>query len=723
MAERDDDLLSRGRRAFQLCRDAEDHNRTTAIDDLKFARLGEQWPEQIVKQREREGRPCLTINRLPSFVRQVVNDARQNKPSIKVRPADSVADPKVADIMNGLIRNIEYTSGADIAYDTAVENAVTCGFGYIRIGIDYAFDDAFDMDINIRRVLNPFSVYGDPRSTSADGSDWNVAFVVERMSKDEFKAKYKGKAVTDFDNDAWTSINDDVWLTEDGVLIGEWWTREEVDKTIYLLSDGTVVDDEFLASEETQTAIEVGAIQIVNQRVTKTHKVTQRIMSGADILEENEWPGRYIPIVPVYGEEIDIEGKRYFRSLIHNAKDAQSMFNFWRTASTELVALAPRVPYIGPEGAFDVDEDKWRTINTVSHPYVEYSKTAPAPPQRQPLDTGVAAGALQEALNASDDMKAIMGLYDASLGARSNETSGRAIMARQREGDISTFHFIDNMARAIRHAGRIIIDLIPRVYNQARIVRVLGEDGTETPEKVNQPTPETDDDGNPVTDEQGNPMMRVYDLTAGKYDLTVTTGPSFTTRREEAAAQMTELVRAFPQAAPFIADIMARNFDWPGADEIAKRFEKMNPAAQQELPPQVQQAIQEGQQQIAQLSQENESLKNDQSMKQAQFQQEMEFERYKEDRRFDLEIEKIANQRRIAAMKNDGTTRQGEGGQEEYVSGTEMLMEGLTMLGQLVAQTGQATNAQLDQIAAVMAAPKRIIKDEAGRPAGVETVV
>ncbi|MDR9813103.1 portal protein [Rhizobium hidalgonense] len=620
--EKSEDLLAKGRTAFERCQDAEQDNRMVALDDIRFSRLEEQWPQQIIQQRQTEQRPCLTINKMPAFIRQVVNDARQNKPSIKVHPVDSGADPKTAEIINGLIRNIEYTSNADVAYDTAIESSVSGGFGYWRVGMDYAYDDTFEMDLSIERVANQFAVYGDPDSMSADSSDWNVAFVVEPMRKDDYKAKYKGKknaddseVCIDFENDAWRDAG--VWLDDETVMIAEWWRREEVEREIVKCSNGYVYDKEDLDNDvDLQAALAAGIITIVGSRTTKSHKVTQVIMSGADVLAVNDWPGKYIPIVPVYGDEINIEGKRYFRSLIHSAKDAQRMFNYWRTTSTELVALAPRVPWIGRVGTFNTDADRWATANTTSHSYLEFDTEAP---QRQPLDVGPAAGALQEALNASDDMKAIIGIYDASLGARSNETSGKAIMARQREGDVATFHFIDNLSRAIRHTGRILIDLIPKVYSDERVIRVLGEDGSPKSVKVNSgaPAPVIGKDGQPEVDDQGNPMMALHDLTAGKYDLTVTTGPSFTTRREEAAMQMTEFVRAFPAAAPVIGDILAMNLDWPGADEIADRLKKINPALQNKgLPPEVQQMIQQGQQAIQELTQKVQALEADKSIDQ-----------------------------------------------------------------------------------------------------------
>jgi hypothetical protein len=579
-----DDILKEALEAFKVSSEAEADNRKEALDDLRFARLAEQWPDDVKSQRETEGRPCLTINRLPAFIRQVINDSRQNKPSIRVHPADSIADPKTAEIINGLIRGIEYTSNADVAYDTGLESAVDKSFGYWRVNVKYAHDDSFDKDIVIDAIPNPFSVYGDPYSTKADSSDWNTAFVVDTLTKKQFKAKYKGA-----DTKSWDVEYNDLeapWGGDDMIMVAEFWKRTEVPRMIVQLSDGTVIDSD--TYKEQKELFDMVGLEVTGERQSKTHKVKQYIVSGAEVLETNDWAGRYIPIIPVYGEEVNVEGKRILRSLVRDAKDPQRMFNYWRTTSTELVALAPKTPFIGQKGSFNTDANKWATANTKTHAYIEYD--GPTPPQRQPF-AGAPAGALQEALNASDDMKAIIGIYDAGLGARSNETSGKAILARQRESDTSTFHFIDNLNRSIRHTGRVLIDLIPHVYNGDRIVRVLGGDDKRTPENVRVNAPTQLKDG----------TEHIYDLTAGKYDLTVDTGPSYNTQREEAANQMVELLRAFPQAAPFIGDLLAKNLDWPGADEIAKRLEMM-------LPPEIKN---DGQQdpQVVQLQQQMEQMK------------------------------------------------------------------------------------------------------------------
>jgi hypothetical protein len=591
----DKDLIAEAKESFQRKQDAEAKNRQNWADDYRFARLGEQWPESVKRDRERDGRPCLTINRLPAFIRQVTNDARQNRPSIKVHPVGDGANQETAEVLNGLIRNIEYSSNADVAYDTALDHAVTGGFGYFRISTDYASDDVFDQDILIERIANPLSVYGDEKSNSADSADWNDAFVTEMYSHAAYEKRW-GKKVdkVDFEGDSKEGAS---WLSDDQVRVAEWWRRDEVPARLLRLSDGMVMhEDRYLKLKDQLDAF---GITVVADRPTRTHKVTQYLLSGAEVLETNKWAGRYIPIIPVYGDDVLIDGERTFVSMVRFAKDPQQMFNYWRTASTELVALQPKAPFIGPRGAFNSDAGKWATANTVSHSHIEYDGNVA--PQRQSFQ-GPPAAALQEALNAADDMKSIMGLYDASMGARSNETSGRAIMARQREGDTSTFNFIDNLSRAIRHAGRVIVDLIPSVYNTERIIRVIHEDGTNEKVPVNQPIPPGQVHPKQAQDQQEltSGILKVYDLTTGKYDVTCEVGPSFNTKREEAAAQMIEFIRAYPNAAPIIGDLLAKNLDWPGADDVADRLKAMLPPQIQGQNPQVMQLQQQMQQMDAQ---------------------------------------------------------------------------------------------------------------------------
>lgn len=593
-----DSIVKEALDAYQEAEDVFGPAYKQARDDIEFARLSCQWPEAIKKQREAEGRPCLTSNQLQPTIRQVVNDARLNRPSIAVHPVDGKADKETAEVLTGLIRNIQASSDADVAYDTGIEAAVSGGFGFWKVDVDFALnaldedgitaagESAFDKNIFIRPVYNQFGVFGDPYSEAADSSDWMSALEFQKLSKKRFKERFPGAEESNFD--LWSGIQAP-WLDKDDVQVCAYWKREKVVKNAYLvqLADteqgpGDVVimfEDQFKAEGELIT--QLGG-QVVGQRPVSTFKVTQHVVSALEELEKVDWAGSYIPIIPVYGDEVNLEGVRHFRSLIRDAKDDQQMLNFWLTSATEQVALAPKVPFVGPKGAFKTDHAKWSTINRQSHAFVEYDGALA--PQRQP-PVPVEAGIIQMAMTASDRIKANTGIYDASLGARSNETSGVAIDARDRQGDVATFHFVDNQIRAIRHTGRVVIDMLPKVVSTPRIGRILGEDGTSSEVPLNQQ----------FQDAQG--IIRIHDVRVGRYDVTVTAGPSYSSRRQEAATQMMELVRTFPDAAPVIGDLLARNLDWPGADEIAKRLEKLLPPGvrdeEGQIPPEVQQQMQQ----------------------------------------------------------------------------------------------------------------------------------
>jgi hypothetical protein len=531
-----EEIVQLARDKFKLAQEREQDTRDEGLEDLKFARLGEQWPDFIRRQREGDPygpRPCLTENRLRPFIYQVVNEVRQNKPGIIVHPADDGADKDTAEVFNGLIRNIQVTSDGDVATDTAAESAVSNGFGYFRINITEE-----GPDLAFERIANPFTVYGDPHGESVDGSDWNCCFVVSMLGRDEFEAAYPTAETSDFDTD-FTGI-ESPWREEDRIMVAEYWHREG-------------------------------------------DKVTQYILNAAEVLETNEWPGKFIPIVPVYGDEINVEGKRYFRSLINQAKDSQRRFNYWLTAATEMVALAPRVPFIGEEGAFDIDP-RWNTAHSANHAYLEH-KRGTQRPSREPFD-GVPAGMVQAMLSAADGIKAVLGVYDASLGNKSNETSGVAIRQRQMEGDVATFHFIDNVSRALRHAGRILIDLIPKVYNSQRVVRILGEDMKPRNVKIGPADPMQEAmQAFQGMQEQQEQVDRIYDLSAGKYDLVVKVGPGYTSLREETRAELIEIIRSVPESAQVLGPMYLRQSDWPGADEAADKIEAGG------IPPEVQEEM------------------------------------------------------------------------------------------------------------------------------------
>lgn len=570
-------LLERIRNRKKICVEAETDIKLQALDDKKFASGESQWDDQVRRDRELSRRPCLTINQMPQYVQQIVNDFRQSRPQLKVSPVDDGGDKDTAKVLNGVIRHIEANSGAEIAYDTALESAVDSGFGYFRIVTAYSSDDSFEQEILIKRIVNPSSVSVDPAAVEPDYSDARFMFIDDWMTRDEYEAAYPGSELTSRMSDISIGNQMPDWITQKGVLVSEYFEIEEVAVTMAQMPDGSV-SELYSIPEEFRS--------LAKTRAIKRKKVVWYKTNGYEILAKQDWPGKYIPIIPVLGIERFIDGKRILEGIVRHAKDPARMYNYWATAETEMIALAPKAPFIGAEGQFEGHEHQWRSANNNNIAFLEYkpvtlNNTIVPPPQRNGYTPPIAAVS-QARAQSRDDLKAVTGIYDASLGARSNETSGRAINARQQQGQIANFHFIDNFGRSLRHAGRVLVDLIPKIYDTPRVLRIIGEDGQTDVVKVNQRI-------------QDKGVERIYDLTTGRYDVTVTIGPAYATRRQEAAQTMMQMIQANPALMQIAGDLVVKSMDWPGADALAERLKKTLPpqlqdkteGSEQQVPPQV----------------------------------------------------------------------------------------------------------------------------------------
>lgn len=585
--DEDVEIIRVAQQRFRLAEEAELDIRANALDDLNF-RVGDQWPANVRQERERDGRPCLVINRLPQFCQQITNDQRQNRPAIKVHPVSDGANVETAKVIQGLIRHIEYISNAETAYDTAFESAVQSSFGYFRIATRYSRPDSFNQELVIKRIRNPMSVFFDPHSEEPDGSDAKWAFITDDISRDEYKLKYpNSKLASETD---WTAIgnNQPGWVRGQGdtVRIAEYFYIEYRKEEIVLLKTGEIV-----RANEVENKVKIAAAHGVDarevaRRMADIPTVHWCKINAIEILERTTWPGMYIPVIPVYGAEVVVNGRKVLESLIRNAKDSQRMYNYWKSAQTETIALAPRTPFVAAEGQFEGYEYVWETANRKNHAFLPYKPTSVngqlvPPPQRQQFEPAVQA-ITQAALLAADDLKATTGVYDSALGEQSVEASGIAIQRRTNQSLTSNFHFIDNLNRSMKHAGRILVDAIPRIYDTAQTARIIQEDGTEKLVRINES----------YKDEDGKELL--YSLDVGKYDVTIGTGPSFATKRQEAATSMAEVTRAYPQLMGIIGDLMIKNMDWPGAEEMSSRLRKMLPPQLQEdgknkqIPPMVQ---------------------------------------------------------------------------------------------------------------------------------------
>ncbi|UIT48624.1 hypothetical protein LZ754_04450 [Xylella fastidiosa subsp. multiplex] len=578
--QKDTDALTEMRSRYQLasdyCRDLYDQSR----DDITFVTVpGSQWdPEH---KRRRKNRPSYEFPKLRLHTQQVINEMRQQRPSAKVRGVEE-ADHGLAEIMQGICKNIESTSNADHAYDIAYEKAVKGGFGALRITTDYLEEDDFELDIRIKAVRNPFAVKFDPAAIEIDRRDANYAFVEELLPRADFERRFPDADVTDFDGD--TRVKG--WRDAKQIRIAEYWWKEPRKRELLALSDGRVIFADDIAKEagvteaDTKAFLAQTGIQIQRTRTVEGHRIRMRLTNGQSWLTKPyDFPCKFIPIIPVWGNIENIDGTDYWSGMVRFSKDQQRLHNLHRSALVEAVAKAPKAPFIVDPDMIAGHETMWKDANAEDFPFLlaNIVKCGGAAPRRVE-QAQVPAALIQLAGMDNDDVKASTGLYDASLGARSNETSGIAINSRKQQGAVATFNYVDNLAYAVRYTYEILVDMIPRVYDTPRAVRVLGEDGGEKWKQLYQE----------VQDPMTGRRVVLNDIGKGKYDVTVTVGPSYATQRMEAAEAMMQLAAQVSGAAPQIAAVLAyagvQNMDLPGMDEVLAAFRKLL-VSQGVLPP------------------------------------------------------------------------------------------------------------------------------------------
>jgi hypothetical protein len=577
------EMLATMRTRLTMAISAYSDSREDELDDLRFRAASPdnqwQWPADVLATRGSiqgqtiNARPCLTINKLPQHVLQVTNDQRQNRPSGKVIPADDKADIEVAEIFNGIVRHIEYISDADVAYDTACDNQVTFGEGYFRILTEYCNENSFDQDLRIGRIRDSFSVYMDPTIQDPCGSDAEWCFICQEITKEDYERQFPDAATL---SSLQYGVGDgqlNAWINQDTVRIAEYFYIEHEAKKLHQYHGGITA---MAGSPEAKQA-EMMGLKPIKTRDVDVKTVKWCKTNGFEILEKRDWMGKFIPVIRVVGNEFEIDGRMYVSGLVRNAKDAQRMYNYWVSQEAEMLALAPKAPFIGYGGQFEGYEQQWKTANINNWPYLEVNPDVtdgqggplPLPSRSQP--PMASSGLLQAKAGAADDIKSSTGQYDSSLGATSNERSGRAILAREKQADTGTYHYVDNLARAIRYATRQLVDLIPKIYDTQRIARIIGIDGETDQASIDptQPMPVKK-----IQDERGIVIKKIYNPGVGTYDVAVTTGPSYMTKRQESLDAMSQLLQGNPQLWAVAGDLFIKHMDWPGAQEMAARFAK-----------------------------------------------------------------------------------------------------------------------------------------------------
>lgn len=559
----DDDILKEARLRYRACGSDSDQNRIDAISDLNFLVGGKnQWDDNAYRARELAGLPTITVNSLPTYLHQVTNDQRMNTPAIKVHPVGDGADIETAKIRQGVIRHIEYDSNADVCYDTAVNSAAAIGFGYFGLITEYESATSWNQKIRFRRIRNAMSVRIDPLSIEPDGSDMTYAYIELKMAKSEFKIKWpdaKACASSVYENDSAYAG----WLNETEVLVCDYYCIETEEAEVVLLSNGeSGFKDDLLEIPE--------GVTIVKNRKSERKKVMLYKITGVDILDRTEIKCNWIPVFPVYGDEIDIQGQVVRSGIIRHAKGPCQMYNVFMSSATQEVGARSKTPYIGAEGQFAGYESEWADASSV-FPYREYKPVTldghlvPAP-QRAPM-ADIPAGWLMLASHASDNIKKTTGLFDASLGARGTATSGVQERAQQAEGDMANFHYADGLLRTIRHAGRCLDCMITNYMDGEQVAKIMSDDNKASSAVINKVL----QDGSVL-----------HDMTCQNYSVTVTAGASYSTLRQENSEFFAKAMQSAkdPATASVVTYLAMKNNDAPDADEATKMLKAL-------LPPQV----------------------------------------------------------------------------------------------------------------------------------------
>lgn len=743
------DILQKAKDRYKDARQHWRENHERMREDLRFSNPAcpEQWDKGALTARL--GRPTLTFDRTNQFIAQVVNDARQNKPAIRVVPADSGADVAVAEALTGIIRHIEYRSRAGIAYDTAIEHAARVGLGWLRVVPKVIDPDTNEQEIVIQRISDPLSVVLDPDSTEPDGQDAMFAFAETVMSKEAFKAAYgKIKPLS------WESDGD--WFREEGVRVCEYFAVQELQENRIVIpgpaGEMAVSEDEYW-----QIADQTGTKPaVLRTYFAKSRKVKWCKLSGAEILEETEFPSQWIGLIPVVGYELWVEGKRYVCGMTRRLMEGQRAYNYERSAFIEAVALQPKAPFVAPFEAIEQFENEWRNANQGNPAVLPYNhldgSNNPLPPPSRLSPPAFPAAFVQGGQIASQDMEASVGMFKANLGQQGNETSGRAIRERKMEGDLANFHYLDNLSRSIEQLGRVVVDMIPRVYDTKRQAIILGVDES-------QGSVEIDPNLNVPARKDGRKAVSINPK-IGKYDVRVKAGPSYTSAREEVADNIINLSQGNPQLAAALAPILVKMRDMPEADKIAR-------VATALLPPPVQQALGEENDkldpavaaQLEALTQQNQQM---QQALQAAAQQFEQLQAALQDKATKEQTDAAAKERELAIKAYEAETERLKLVSERTEAPADRLEEpaapaatqpvsivlseneqAMTALAQSIAQSqavildamqrhaeimAQMQRAQSDglaQIAALTAAPREIslVRDANGRAQGAISVV
>jgi hypothetical protein len=622
-----EDILEAGKERFNKAMDAWAKNRMDALADLKFYR-GDQWSQDLQRVGAVRKEPTLTVNRFPQFVKQVENELRNQSISLNVYPTDEVGSEETAQVFAGIIRDIERKSYAQSAYIHAAgeSGAMVPGFGFLKLETVYSGQRGFNQEIRISSPHDPFLIVPDGDAVEPDSSDATCWFEFDDYSVDAYKKAFPHSEMATLDLQVYGSKLSS-WVGGEGIRVVKYWYKEENEVIEYLMEDGSVVNnigfydpnedqderEEARGPDADKKAGKLSQKAVLRTRSVIDTKVKWVIFNGVEVLEHGEWADNEFPFVSIYGPTLIVDGERDIRGIIRHAKDSQKMLNYMASSAVRRIGSANKAPWIVDIKSIKGYENQWKTANTENWSMLPYNSTDPdnnnrqlTPPTRAD-QTGQINDLLAAASKFEGDLKATIGIYDAGLGATPNEQSGVAIKTLAQQGQNSNYHFSDALQRGIQRLGYLLIRLIPKIYDTARVVRIIGDDSQERLVKINQ-----------IFVEGGEQKM--HDLGAGEYGVAVSAGPAYATRKSQALEQIIKLVGGDPAVMPFIQDILVGEMDFDKAPVIQERLRKLlalkapqllEQDEQAPVPPQAQAAIAQQQNIIQSLTQELQAMQQE----------------------------------------------------------------------------------------------------------------
>jgi len=632
---KEQDIITEALHRFETAADSWQDTYDLALGDVAFVDEPEgQWDE--TSKNNRKNRPCLTFDKLSASVDRIVGSQFANMPSIKVRAAEE-GDEDTAEIFQGLIRQIDQRGIK--AFKTAFKYSVKGGWGCVLIDHDFIDDVSLNQDIIIREIKNPFSVLIDPVVQAQPVEEARYGFVFEDIERDEFERMYPKAKSEGSQSDFESTGNFDSWVSDDYVRVADYYRIVTEETRLVQLSDGRVVD--YSQIEPIADELNLNGITLGKERRVQMRKLERYKLTALEVLEEIECVGRFIPIVPVFGKTTNVDGTFFSRGIVQKAKDAQKMYNYARSVAVEVTALTPKQPYLVTPGMIKGHEERWRNMMTSSDPVMFFNFDQGQKPFREAPAQGSPALS-QDAQLASADIQATTGIFEANLGQQGNETSGVAIRGRQFQGELTNYEYADQLSDAMELAGKICIDLIPKIYDTERQIRILGEDETEEVIAVNKP----------LQDMQTGEFILTNDLSVGHYDIKMATGPSFSTRKQETAEQLSQIIAQNPDMSQLVGDILFKNLDLVGGDEVISRLRSAGVKAGI-IEPDEQEAVALQQQMQQQQQIEAQAAQLELSMKQAEVMNEQSETRERESKAFLNSVKAQLQQLELAKAQQD----------------------------------------------------------------------